>query len=155
HAQSVQSAHNDPLRAAGADACTSHHLRCARPPRQTTPRRAARSGRLDGGMGRHRQPREKRGYRCLLLRARRRQLSLRTQDGAAQMKTLKIVLIAAVLTILASAAWSRPTILWLESVSHDCTFAPDDTVRMNIRLDSIDSPIDLIGMGIRHYWQDF
>ena len=49
---------------------------------------------------------------------------------------------------MATVAWAGPTILWLESVSHDCTFAPDDTIRMNVRLDSNNLPVDLAGMDI-------
>jgi hypothetical protein len=71
------------------------------------------------------------------------------------MKTLKIALIAVSLTMLAHVAWSRQTILWLESVSHDCTFAPDDTIRMNIRLDSNQLPVDQIGMALVYNSGDF
>jgi len=71
------------------------------------------------------------------------------------MKTLKTSVLAGILIMLAGTAWAGQTILWLESTTHDCAFAPDDTIRMNIRLDSVNNPIDVIGMGIRHYWQDF
>jgi hypothetical protein len=71
------------------------------------------------------------------------------------MKTFKIAMIAASLVMLATTAWTRPTILWLESVSHDCTFAPDDTIRLNIRLDANNLPVDTLGMAINLYTPDF
>jgi hypothetical protein len=71
------------------------------------------------------------------------------------MKPLRIALIALTLTTLASAASARQTVLWLESVSHDCTFAPDDTIRMNIRLDSNQIPVDQLGMALVYNSADF
>ena len=71
------------------------------------------------------------------------------------MRTLKIAVMVAFLTVLASAASARQTILWLESVTHDCTFAPDDTIRLNIRLDSNNNAADDIGMGFYYYGVDF
>lgn len=60
-------------------------------------------------------------------------------------KTLPLV-IAMVLS--AGSAHAGATTLWIGSVVHHCGFASDDTIRVDVMLNSINSPIDLAGVGI-------
>lgn len=62
-----------------------------------------------------------------------------------------MLLFAGVLLLLSNAALAAPTSMWLKSVYHYCSFAPDDTVRVEVMLNSVNDPIDDLTVAWYHY----
>jgi hypothetical protein len=54
----------------------------------------------------------------------------------------------AVACLLLASAAARATTVWIPPVVHDCAFAPDDTVRIEVMLNGIDDPIDDAGLKV-------
>jgi hypothetical protein len=67
------------------------------------------------------------------------------------MKPLKILIVSAALVGLAASAGAAPTSVWLTSVTHTCETATDDTIRVDVMLNSTNDPVDLAGVGVSYY----
>ncbi len=62
-------------------------------------------------------------------------------------KLTAMMVMCAALTFVSSA---RATLVWITPVVHDCAFATDDTVRVDVMFNGTDAPIDTVGLGVTY-----